>query len=909
MAIVIKEMAKAYNPHEAEDRWYPFWESRGYFRPEVHPGGKPFALVLPPPNVTGRLHIGHALNHTLQDVLVRWRRMQGYAVLWIPGTDHAGIATQVVVERHLAAEGLTRQAIGRDEFERRVWQWRAESGGMIQQQMRREGISVDWSREAFTLDEPRSRAVREAFVRLYEAGLIYRGDYIINWCPRCQTALSDLEAPKKEVRGKLYYIAYPITSEGPRACSSEHRSEGERPFLVVATTRPETMLGDTAVAVHPQDARYSHLIGGKVLLPLVGRELPILADERVDAAFGTGVVKVTPAHDPVDYEIGRTHGLPLVVAIDRHGRMTDAAGRFAGLDRAEARERVRDALAETGHLVRIEDYTHSVGHCQRCETVIEPLVSTQWFVHVRPLAREAMAAVAHGRTRILPENWTKTYFDWLENIRDWCISRQLWWGHRIPAWYCRASHITVARTTPSSCAHCGDTELVQDEDVLDTWFSSALWPLSTLGWPDNTPDLRRFYPTSVLVTAFDILFFWVARMMMMGLAFMKDHPSRAEADDPEAVPFRTVLIHGLVRDPYGQKMSKTRGNTVDPLEMFERYGTDAVRYTLVAAARPGNDVTPQYSKLETYRNFCNKIWNAARFVLLNCTPEDVAERVAFTGRDLPLVDRWIGSKLTRTIRGVTQALEDFRFHEAALALYHFFWHDFCDWYIELTKAAVTAPEDSADRRAARARLVAVLETSVRLLHPFMPFITEEVWQRLPHEGETICLAPYPEADAATLDPEAERQMGVIIDLITKVRTVRAVMNIDHGAALDLLVKAPSEDSHRLVIAHQEHIRRLARVGRIESVSTFDRWHHLARDVAGDIELAIPLEGLIDVEKERQRLQRALEKVEREWSQLGDRLNNPDFLARAPAEVVADTRERYDELAERREKLAAILRDL
>ncbi|HXF04244.1 MAG TPA: valine--tRNA ligase [Blastocatellia bacterium] len=900
------EMAKAYNPHEVEDRWYPFWESRGYFRPEVHPEGKPFAVVLPPPNVTGRLHIGHALNHTLQDVLVRWRRMQGYAVLWVPGTDHAGIATQVVVERHLAAQGLTRQDLGREEFERRVWQWRAESGGTIQQQMRREGISVDWSREAFTLDEPRSRAVREAFVRLYEAGLIYRGDYIINWCPRCQTALSDLEAPKKEVRGKLYYIAYPVKSRGSSSTTSEHEAPSS---LVVATTRPETMLGDTAVAVHPQDARYRHLIGATALLPLVGRELPIIADERVDAEFGTGVVKVTPAHDPVDYEIGRTHGLSLVVAIDRNGRMTEAAGRFAGLDRYEARHRLVEALAEAGQLVRVEDYTHSVGHCQRCDTVIEPLVSTQWFVHVKPLAEQAIAAVAEGRTRILPENWTKTYFDWLENIRDWCISRQLWWGHRIPAWYCRANHITVARETPPACTQCGDTQLVQDEDVLDTWFSSALWPLSTLGWPDDTPELRRFYPTAVLVTAFDILFFWVARMMMMGLAFMKDHPSRTEAIDPDAVPFRLVLIHGLVRDPYGQKMSKTRGNTVDPLEMFERYGTDAVRYTLVAAARPGNDVTPQYSKLETYRNFCNKIWNAARFALLNCTPEDVAGAREGTTEELPLVDRWVRSKLTRTIAEVTQALEEFRFHEAALALYHFFWHDFCDWYIELTKATVTAPEDSAERRAARARLVSVLETSLRLLHPFMPFITEEVWQRLPHEGETICLAPYPVADRSALDPEAERQMGLIIDLIKKIRNVRAVMNIDHAAWLDLLVRASSDDAHDLVVAHRDHIRRLARVNRIEFVPTFDGLRHVARDVAGDVELAIPLEGIIDFERERERLQRALEKAEKELNQLQQRLNNPDFLARAPEDVVAETRERHEELTERREKLVAILRSL
>ncbi len=893
------ELPKAYDPHEVERRWYRIWEERGYFRPEARPEGPPFAIVLPPPNVTGHLHIGHALNHTLQDVVVRWRRMQGYRVLWIPGTDHAGIATQVVVERELAKEGVTRQQLGREAFEQRVWQWREQSGGVILQQMRREGVSVDWTREAFTLDAPRSRAVIEAFVRLYEEGLIYRGEYIINWCPRCQTALSDLEAPKREVRGRLYYIAYALKEE-PGAATSER-------VLVIATTRPETMFGDTAVAVHPDDERYRHLLGRTALIPFVHREVPILADARVEREFGTGAVKITPAHDPVDFEIGRTHGLPRITALDPMGRLTEAAGPFAGLDRFEARRRVVEELEKAGQLVRVEEYAHAVGHCQRCDTVIEPLVSTQWFLHVKPLAEEAIRAVREGRTRILPENWTKVYFEWLENVRDWCLSRQLWWGHRIPAWYCAEGHVTVARQAPSACATCGRTELRQEEDVLDTWFSSALWPLSTLGWPEDTEDLRTFYPTSLLVTGFDILFFWVARMMMMGLKFMADHPSRAHACDPDAVPFRVVLIHGLVRDPYGQKMSKTRGNVIDPLEVFERYGTDAVRFTLLASAAPGNDISLQYSKLETYRNFCNKIWNAARFVLLNTDAVDVA--AAADEWPPTLADRWIQSILQRTIAEVTRDLEEFRFHEAAHRLYHFFWHDLCDWYLELQKSAVAAPEDSPMRRAARRRLREVLETALRLLHPFMPFITEELWQRLPHEGETICLAPYPTADPARVDPVAERQMETLVEVITKVRNIRAVMNIDPAKELELLVRPLTAEAAALIEEHEAAIRRLARLARIERVSSLDGYRQVARDVAGEVELAVPLEGLIDVERERERLRRTVEKLERELEQLERRLANADFLERAPEEVVRETRERHEEVSERRQRLLAILSGL
>jgi valyl-tRNA synthetase len=912
------EIPKIYNPQEAEAKWYPWWESRGYFKPEVHPDGEPYCIVIPPPNVTGSLHMGHALQHTLMDILTRWRRMQGYKALWLPGTDHAGIATQVVVERLLAEQGLAREALGREEFEKRVWQWKEHSGGIIQRQMRLEGASVDWSRERFTLDEGLSRAVREAFVRLYEEGLIYRGSYIVNWCPRCLTALSDLEAPKHEVQSKLYFIAYKIKTQDSRRETQDARlktrdASDQRPAssvqIVVATTRPETMLGDTAVAINPADERYRHLHGATVILPIVGRELPVVETDLVEAGFGTGVVKVTPAHDPADYEIGRQYNLPSVVVIDKDGRMTAEAGRFAGLDRLEARRQVLQELEQSGHLVKVQEYTHSVGHCDRCHTVIEPLVSTQWFLNVKSMAEEAIRAVKEDRTQFIPAKWEKVYFDWLENIRDWCISRQLWWGHRIPAWYCPNGHVMVARETPAACAGCDRTELVQDEDVLDTWFSSALWPFSTLGWPDETDDLRTYYPTSVLVTAYDIIFFWVARMMMMGLKFMTNHPSRRHANDPDSVPFHTVFITDLVRDPYGQKMSKMKGNIVNPLEVFDQYGTDAARYYLASAASPGTDITLQYSRIESYRNFCNKIWNAARFVLMNCSTIQASDELPTTG-ELALHDRWILSVLHRTIGEATRALEEFRFHQAAHILYHFFWDDFCDWYIEFSKAQVSSKEDTPDGQAARQRLVGVLETALRLLHPFMPFITEELWQRLPMviKGETVCLAPFPVADATLVDAEAEHEMQLIIELIKKVRNIRAELNIDVAKELDLLAHSPDGSTRRLIEENSDHIRRLARV-RIEYVPAMDGLRHVARDVVGEMEIAVPLAGLIDFEKESGRLSKNLVKIEKEMDQLNRRLSSPDFLERAAEDVVASTRERYLELQEKQKRLAEILQDL
>ncbi len=893
------DIPKVYNPQEAEEHWYPLWERRGYFKPEVNPNGTPYCIVIPPPNVTGYLHMGHALQHTLMDIVTRWRRMQGYKALWLPGTDHAGIATQVVVERLLSEENLTREALGRDAFEKRVWDWKEHSGGAIQRQTRLEGASVDWSRERFTLDEQLSKAVREAFVRLYEEGLIYRGSYIVNWCPRCLTALSDLEAPKQETQSKLYYIAYKIKETETRSQKSE--TSDQRPatsdHVVVATTRPETMLGDTAVAINPADERYHHLQGATVTLPIMERELPVIETEKVEKEFGTGVVKVTPAHDPADYEMGRQFNLPSVVVIDKNGRMTAEAGRFAGLDRYEARQQILDELEKSGQLVKVEEYTHSVGQCDRCHTIIEPLVSTQWFLNVKSMAEEAIEAVKDGRTRFVPVNWEKIYFDWLENIRDWCISRQLWWGHRIPAWYCSEAHITVSRETPAACATCGKTALTQDEDVLDTWFSSGLWPFSTLGWPDQTDDLRTFYPTSVLVTGFDIIFFWVARMMMMGLKFMGD------------VPFRDVFITGLIRDPYGQKMSKMKGNVIDPLHVFEQYGTDAARFTLASAASPGTDIALQYSKMESYRNFCNKIWNASRFVLLNCSSLEPDDAPPETG-ELALHDRWILSELHRTIGKINKDLKEFQFHEAAQSLYHFFWDVFCDWYIELSKAQVSSKENTAEIQAARQRLVYVLETALRMLHPFMPFITEDLWQRLPvtRTVDTICLAPFPEPDDAFIDEEAEQQMQTVIDLIKKVRNIRSELNIDLSKELQLLAHAPNAVTRQLIEENSEPIKRLARV-RIEFVPSISGLRHVARDVVAELEIALPLEGLIDFDKESARLSKNLAKIEKEIEQLNRRLTNAEFLERAAEEVVASTRERFKELQQQQERLAEILRDL
>ncbi len=928
------EIPKTYEPKEVEGRWYPFWESRNFFVPEFNPNSqaRPFSMVIPPPNVTGYLHMGHALNHTLQDVLARWRRMSGDRVLWLPGTDHAGIATQMVVEKQLAQEGVNRRDLGREKFVERVWQWRTHSGGKILKQMRILGDSVDWSRERFTMDEGLSNAVKEVFVRLYDEGLIYRGEYMVNWSPGLQTAISDLEVEMKPVKGKLYHIAYPIGRaarspiEGlaeayaaanddsvPRAVASGtgllSTPAGE--FIVVATTRPETMLGDTAIAINPDDAkadgRYEAIADKKAVLPLVGRELRFIQDEVVEKDFGTGLVKVTPAHDPNDFAMGKRHGLEFIQVIGKDAKITDAAPeKYRGLDRAEARKQVVADLEALGLMLKIEDYTHNVGHCQRSGVAVEPLISMQWFCRMKSLAEPAIQAVREGKTKFVPESTAKIYFNWLENIQDWCVSRQLWWGHRIPAWHTPDGEFVVARDEAEARQRLAQRGLDpnqllgEEEDVLDTWFSSQLWPFSTLGWPEETEDLKKYYPTDVLVTASDIIFFWVARMMMMGLKFMGD------------VPFRTVYINALVLDPEGRKMSKTKGNVIDPLDVFDQYGTDAVRFALTAASTAGLTMSLQESKLESARNFANKIWNAARFVLMNC--DDVLEDqqpVDWETQMAPpeLADVWILSRFNRVALEVHNALGEFRFHEAAGYIYHFFWDDFCDWYIELSKPFVTAKEPTPQGQAVKRRIIYVLERSLRLLHPMMPFITEELWQRLPHKGETISQAEFASHNSAQLDGRAEREMDLVIELITKLRNIRSTFNIAPSVALRAQV-APVDDASRGVIAQmQDHIKRLARIDDLQLVESLAARKGSARAVMAGAEIAVPLEGLIDFEKERVRLQQMLEKLNKEFESVEERLANADFTQRAAADVVAQNRERAAELQDQIGKLKSMIETL
>jgi valyl-tRNA synthetase len=928
------EIPKSYEPKKVEGRWYPFWEQSGFFSPEnnTDPKAKVFSMVIPPPNVTGYLHMGHALNHTLQDVLARWRRMAGDRVLWLPGTDHAGIATQMVVERQLAAQGIKRQDLGRDEFVRRVWEWKEHSGGTIQKQMRIVGDSVDWTRERFTMDDGLSNAVKEVFVRLYDEGLIYRGEYMINWSPGLQTAISDLEVEMKPVKGKLYHIAYPIGCavaapveglvEAYEAANggSEPRPVGSGQgllktpageFIVVATTRPETMLGDTAIAMNPEDAasggRYSSVTGKKVFLPLVARELEFIRDEVVEKDFGTGFVKVTPAHDPNDFAMGKRHGLDFIQVIGKDARITGPVPeKYRGLDRYEARKAVVADLEALGLLLKVEDYTHNVGHCQRSGTVVEPLISMQWFMRMKELARPAIAAVREGRTKFVPESTAKIYFNWLENIQDWCISRQLWWGHRIPAWYTPTGEIVVARDEAEARERLeargldSGAELREEQDVLDTWFSSQLWPFSTLGWPAETEDLKKYYPTNVLVTAFDIIFFWVARMMMMGLKFMGD------------VPFRTVYINALVLDPQGQKMSKTKGNVIDPLDVFDRYGTDAARFALTSASTAGMTMALQESKLETARNFANKIWNAARFVLMNCDEvlehqEPVTWETEVSQPEL--ADLWILSRLNRVALDVHSALGEYRFHEAADGLYHFFWDDFCDWYIELSKPFVTAKEPTPQSLAVKRRIIYVLERSLRLLHPIMPYITEELWQRLPHKGETICATDFVTHNSAQLDGRAEREMALVIEIITRLRNIRSTFNIAPSVPLTAQI-APADESARSVIRGMEdHIKRLARVESLQIVDRLGAARGTARAVTGGAEIAVPLEGLIDFDKERARLEKEVGKLMNELVGLEKRLGNADFIARAAADVVATSRERAAELKDQIAKLRATIESL
>ena len=882
------EIPKVYDPKQAEAEHYARWEAQGCFAPEINrdPAAPVYTISIPPPNITGSLHMGHALQHTIMDVLVRHKRMCGWRTLWVPGTDHAGISTQVVVERELKKEGLSRHDLGRERFVERVWEWKRQYGSRITEQMRREGLSVDWSRERFTMDEGLSRAVREVFVRLYEEGFIYRGDYIVNWCPTDQTVLSDLEVEKEAQRGKLYFLQYPVKGRDRR--------------ITVATTRPETMLGDTAVAVHPADERYRDLIGATLLLPLTGREIPIIADEYVDPAFGTGAVKVTPAHDPNDYAMGERHRLPQVFVIDRNARMTDQAGPdFAGLDRYEARRRVVEKFEELGLLENVIDYEFAISKCDRCRTVIEPLISTQWFCRMdemRDLALDLMKR--EGRPRFVPDvPYTKVYVNWLENLRDWTISRQLWWGHQIPAWYTSDGRTIVARSAEEARAKAGTDDLTQDTDVLDTWFSSALWPFSTLGWPDQTKDLQTFYPTSVLVTAQEIIFLWVSRMVMTGLKFVGERP------------FDDVFITGTVLDRAGQRMSKSKGNGVDPLDVFDKYGVDATRLTLASVG--STDTRWNDQQVESYRNFANKIWNAARFALMNSAGARVGAGFEADPKTWALHDRWIMSRLNQAARAVDESLAKYDFYDAVQTLYHFFWDDFCDWYIELSKAEVAAEDASPARDAARSRLLSVLEQALRLLHPFMPYITEDLWQRLPGVGPhllhpayrgaapTIMLAAYPQCDEALIDEKAEREINMLIELISRVRNIRAELNIRPSEQIRILVGAPDEAARAVFEAGRDQIARLARASELVIRAQLDAPRASARTVLADgTEVAVPLEGLIDFARETARLAREIDKLEKEAGRLEAQLANPQFTERAPAEKVTETKDRLDAVMKR-----------
>jgi valyl-tRNA synthetase len=867
---------KRYDPQKTDARWYQVWVERGYFRADVLVAGEPFCIVIPPPNITGSLHMGHALNTTLQDILVRWKRMDGYNTLWLPGTDHAGIATQWVVEQQLAREGTNRHAYGREQFIERVWRWREESGRTIVRQLMRLGASCDWSRERFTMDEGLSRAVRKVFVTLYREGLIYRGNYIIQWCPRCMTALSDLEVEYEEREGKLYYIKY-----GP---------------LTLATVRPETKLGDTALAVHPGDKRYADYVGRVLTIPSVEGEIAmqVIADAAVDPEFGTGVVKVTPAHDPQDFDIGRRHGLEIRQVIGFDGKMNASAGKYVGLDRFACRTRIVEDLQALGLISKIEDYKHRVGLCYRCRTVVEPLVSRQWFVRMKSLAEPAIEAVRSGSIQFVPAMWGNTYYEWMLNIRDWCISRQIWWGHRIPAWYCAAcDEVTVAETTPTACEHCQGSELRQDEDVLDTWFSSGLWPFSTLGWPDDTPELERYYPTSVLVTAFDILFFWVARMIMLGLKFKGD------------IPFHKVYIHALVRDAEGQKMSKSRGNVIDPLEVMDQYGTDALRFTLAALAGQGRDIRLSEERIQGYRNFMNKIWNAFRYCELNFAL--TGERVPQAERSrLDLADRWILSRLQSVIAVTRRALEEYRFNDAANEIYQFFWHEFCDWYLEITKLRIAG--GGHERVNAQAVLWQVFETSLRLMHPFIPFLTEELWQQLPHQGETVVKAPYPRVAQEWIDREAEREMTFVMEVISALRTIRSSFKIPNATKLRPHIKASREYAN-LIERHRSSIVSLANISEMTIDQEMVRPHLSATAILDDMEIYVPLEGLIDVDVERTRLTRELKKIQEDVERLEAKLTQRDFLEKAPEEIIDKEQAKHHGLRERAVKLAQALESI
>ena len=860
-----KELAKAYEPHEVEERIYEFWMNGKYFHAEVDSKKKPYTIVIPPPNITGQLHMGHALDETLQDILIRFRRMQGYSALWLPGTDHASIATEAKIVEAMKQEGVTKEDIGRDGFMKRAWEWKEKYGGTIISQLKKLGSSCDWDRERFTLDEGCSKAVKEVFVKLYNEGLIYRGERMINWCPNCKTSISDAEVDFAEKDGNFWHIRYPL-------------ADGSG-YLNLATTRPETMLGDTAVAVHPEDERYQHLIGKMLILPLVGREIPIVADTYVEQDFGTGVVKITPAHDPNDFEVGLRHNLPVINIMDESGVINENGGEYQGMDRLDARKKIVKALEEQGYLIKVEPIKHNVGTCYRCKTVVEPRVSKQWFVKMEPLAKPAVKAVEDGEVKFVPERFDKIYFNWMNNIKDWCISRQLWWGHRIPAWYCDdCNEITVSRETPHACCKCGSTHIHQDEDTLDTWFSSALWPFSTLGWPDNTEELNYFYPTSTLVTGYDIIFFWVARMIFSGLAHM------------EKVPFNTVFIHGIVRDANGVKMSKSLGNGIDPLEVIDQYGADALRFMLATGNSPGNDMRYSPEKVEASRNFANKIWNAARFILMNLEGHEIKNELP---NELTTEDKWIISSFNRVAKEITENLEKFELGIAAQKIYDFLWDVFCDWYIEIAKIRMNS-DDAQTAQNAREVLVWVMTGTLKLLHPFMPFITEEIWQTLPHEGDALIVAQWPEYCQEHDFPEAELEMQRIMDVIRGVRNRRAEMNVPPSRKTNLYIATAEPNTFENGIAI---LNKLAYATQITIGQAFDI-EGAVTIVTNDAKVYIPMDELVDKKAELARLNKELETAKKQFAQVNGKLNNQGFLSKAPAQVVEGVKKDFETLTER-----------
>ncbi|MCL2155592.1 MAG: valine--tRNA ligase [Leptospirales bacterium] len=854
-------LTSSYKPEEIEKKWYKYWEDKGYFHADVNDDKEPYSIVIPPPNVTGSLHVGHALNNTLQDILSRWQRMKGKSVLWMPGTDHAGIATQNVVERLLAEEGKTKYDLGRVEFEKKVWEWKEHSGNQIYDQLKRLGSSLDWVRERFTLDAGLSKAVRKVFVSLYNENLIYQGYRIINWCPRCETALSDIETEFNELDGNLWHIKYAI--------------KGSDEFLVVATTRPETMLGDTGVAVNPDDERHKRLIGKTAILPLMNREIPIFGDSYVDMEFGTGFVKVTPAHDPNDFEMGKRHNLEEIIIMDENAVINENGGAYKGLDRYEARKKIIADLESAGLLLKTEKHVHAVGHCYRCTSVVEPYLSKQWFVKIKPLADEAIKVVEDGKIRFVPKNWEKTYFEWMYNIRDWCISRQLWWGHRIPAFYCDdCEHITVSIEDPLVCEKCGSNKIRQDEDVLDTWFSSALWPFSTMGWPHDTPELKKYYPTSVLVTGFDIIFFWVARMIMTGVKFMKE------------IPFMDVYIHALVRDEHGQKMSKSKGNVIDPLIMMDRYGSDAFRFTLAAFAAQGRDIMLSEKRIEGYSSFCNKIWNATRFILMNLGEDFKSKEIDL--KKLEVFDKWILNTLNDTIRKITESLEQYKFNEAANLIYDFWWHEFCDWYLELVKQRVYAKDSSLAESSDNAKQVLyyVLRKGLLLMHPFMPFITEEIWSMIKSKDEKdIIVSEWPIFNEDLIFSKDSDYADIFKEIVYKIRNIRGEMNIPPDKKASVIFKTTNEFLKKIIETESVHIQALAKVDSITIDPDYAPDKTDSLSVMSDLEIFVPLKGLIDIEKEILRIEKEIAKIKSDLDKVVAKLSNDNFRKNAPQEII------------------------